>query len=216
MAQVKAKLRIVLTADDTVVAEAEDPVLWQRVLVAINAKGAERDSINVAQSNSSGIAGAANEFGGGADSSLAAMECVNKFAGLLGLDVETVVGSCAPSMEAPYLHLDPHCWEAMKKQTGERGRNSMSPIALASTLLALWFRAANLGNATQKAAQVVLGTLGLRDQNASRGLQGSDWLQTRSGGVVIVNPAKNSKALLIAKSYCSKDWKSDSGKGNRE
>lgn len=210
MAQVKAKLKIVLTADDVVVAETEDPILWQRVLVAINSKGLGRESSNVDTSNT-GDDGMSS-IDDTPDTSLETTEFVAKLSGLLGLDADIVTGACSPSLETPYLRLDHHSWEAMKKQTGERGPNSISPIALASTLLALWFRIANLGSATQKAAQGVLKTIGARDQNAHRGLKSADWLQMRSGGVVVINPAKNSKAISIAKSYCSENWKSDSTK----
>ena len=38
----KAKLTVTLKADEVVVAEAEDPVLWQKVLLAIQGGGSWR------------------------------------------------------------------------------------------------------------------------------------------------------------------------------
>src|SRR5262249_21858587 len=51
----------------------------------------------------------------------------------------------------------------------------ITPIAASATLLAFWFREAGLGNATQSQAQAVLDTIGIRDQNPSRGIKNSDW-----------------------------------------
>jgi hypothetical protein len=39
MNEVKAKLQVILKADETVVAVSEDPALWQRMLLAIGAGG---------------------------------------------------------------------------------------------------------------------------------------------------------------------------------
>ena len=135
-------------------------------------------------------------------------EPVVKFASVLGISQELVQGACSPSMEAPYLHLDMHCWEDMKKQLPPRGPGSIAPIAVAATLLALWMRTAGtLGSATQAHAQKVLATIELRDPNASRGLSSTPWLQTRPGGVIVVNPAQMSKAITVARSFCIKQWK---------
>jgi hypothetical protein len=80
---------------------------------------------------------------------------------------------------------------------------------MAATLLTLWMQTAKLGNTTQAEAQKVLGTINLRDANAQRSIQTADWLQARTGGVIVVNPARIKKALAIARAFCMQDWKTD-------
>jgi hypothetical protein len=194
---VKAKLWVTLRADETIVAETDDPVLWQKVLLAINQGGSENFSPSIQT---------LNRADPGSDPGSAG-NAVDRFAQQLGLSRETVEGACAPSIAEPYLRLDIHCWEEMKSQTPERGPTAYSPMAIAATLLTLWFRAAALGNPTQAQAQAVLATIQVQDRNASRGIQRSDWLQARPGGAIVLNPALASRAVTIAKSFCGKNWK---------
>jgi hypothetical protein len=199
---VKAKLTIILQADDTVVAETEDAALWQRVLQAINQGGKHNLTENlVAPEFESGETPKADLPGGG--------NAVDNLANELGIVREVLEGAAAPNMAEPYMHLDMHCWEAMKNQTPARGPSAYSPIAIAATLLTLWFRSAGLGNPTQAQAQAVLGTINLQDRNPGRGIQRSEWLQTRPGGMIVLNPAQASKALALAKSFCTKSWKTE-------
>lgn len=199
---IRAKLKIVLQADETVVAESDDAALWQKILVAINS-----GSTDFAGSTTGAIAPNPTPIApdGGSPS-----DPLGKFAAELGLSREEVQGACSPLLEAPYLHLDVHCWEAMKKQTPERGPAAYSAMAVSATLLALWFRASGLGSPTQAQAQGVLGTIGVRDQNPSRGIERSEWLQSRPGGTIVLNPAKISQATTLAKSFCSKNWNKSS------
>lgn len=196
----KAQLKVILTANDTVVAEVEDALLWQRVLTAIN-QGGSGPLLDTAAPAPAGPTVAFDAPPRQVD------DPVGKFAQAVGVPREVVEGACSPAAEPPFLHLDMHCWEEMKRQTPERGPTAVSPMALAATLLALWFRAANLGNATQAQAQGVLRTINMRDQNASRGIQRADWLQARSGGVIVLNPAQASKAIALARAFSTKDWK---------
>jgi hypothetical protein len=191
----KAKLKIVLQANDTVVAESEDASLWQKVLIAINGGSADFQS-DGARHKQNGLS--PDQHSGG--------EAIERFANLLGLSRDVVEGACGPSLEDPFLHLDPHCWEAMKKQTPERGPTAYSSIAIAATLLALWFRASGQGSPTQAQAQGVLSVLGIRDQNPARGIERTDWLQSRPNGVVMINPARVSRATAIAKAFCAQKW----------
>lgn len=197
---VKAKLQVVLKADDTVVAESADATLWQKVLLVIN-KGAQAVS---------GDGGAEALEEGEVDEQVLlevkgeADAGIRRFAREVGVDVPALTGACSPSAEAPYLHLDVRCWEALKKNTPERGADAISPIVLAATLLALWSRAANLGTPTQAQAQAVLETIHLRDSNPSRAIKGCDWLQSRARGTIVLNPAQASGALRVVKAYCTK------------
>src|SRR6266700_3559688 len=135
---VKAALRLVLMADETVVAESEDGALWQKVLFAINSGRPTPELGAVAAEE-------APAPGDGLESDVA----VAKFAQDIGVSVTEIKGACDPRIEPPYLTLDPRYWEALKRNTPARGRGAISPMALAATLIALWFRAAKRGTPTQ-------------------------------------------------------------------
>lgn len=204
MSGVKAKLKVVLQADETVVAESEDAALWQRVLLAINTGIGDPDPLteHKQQRQDPTLRQQIDPAPGDADE-------LGRFARSVGTTVEVVQGACSPSKASPYLTLDMHCWNTMKEQTPARGQGSISPMAVAATLLTLWMQAAKLGNATQAEAQKVLATINLRDANAARSIQGSEWLQGRSGGVIVLNPARAKRAIAIAKAFCTQDWRSD-------
>ena len=193
----KAKLKIILKANDTTVAESDDAVLWGKVLARINNPSKESGETTIVEEHEF-----VEERAGGA---------IGRFAQRLGITEAIVKGALDPSAEEPYLHLNTHCWEAMKKGTPKRGPESISPTGMASTLLALWLRDSGLNiQATQALAARVLETVGALDKNPSRGIKNTKWLQARAGGVVIINPAEISAAIAIAKAFCTKKWsKSD-------
>lgn len=201
MTAVKATLTVILKANDVVVAEVEDPVLWQRVLTVIHGGrvepgtdlGAARtaDKLEVPTQDA--------RTGGGAGP-------LGLMAEQLGLELALLQGACSPQAEAPHMHLDPHCWEEMKRQLPSRGPITVAPIVAATTLLSLWFQKAGLGNPTQAQAKAVLATINITDPNASRSIQNASWLQSRAGGQVVLNPAEISKAVKLAKCFCTKDW----------
>jgi hypothetical protein len=208
----KEELKVVLQADETVVAESDDAALWQRVLLAINSgdiaslapppaptktagsRGIEGSSVQTSQFDA---------IPDGVD------EAVVRFAKNINASVEQVLGACSPSRESPYLTLDMHCWNSFKDETPARGPGSVGPMAMAATLLALWAQASKFGNATQAEAQKVLATINLRDPNAARAVAGTEWLQGRPGGVVVVNPARIRRAAALVRAFCQQDWKSD-------
>ena len=131
---------------------------------------------------------------------------VDKLAAEIGLDRGVVEGGLSPSKDAPYLHLNHHCWQAMRKQLPPAGSASLNPIAAAATLLALWFRVAGLGPTSQAHAQAVLSDMGVEDKNPSRGVKRATWLISRARGQLIVNPGEISDAITLAKCFCAKDW----------
>jgi hypothetical protein len=186
---VKAALRLVLMADETVVAESEDAGLWQKVLVAVNG-GQTAATLAGSQPEAPGLDGDVS---------------VVQFAQELGVEVAQLRGACDPRIDPPYLTLDTRSWAALKKNTPKRGRGAVSPMALAATMLALWFRAAKLGTPTQAQAKVVLDALGATDKNPSRAIKLSDWLQARPGGVVAINPAQITRATQVARAFCLKE-----------
>lgn len=196
----KAKLKIVLQADDTVVAESDDAALWQQVLIAINTGAG---AIETGQkSNPASTGSAPVNLGNRSEGS----DAIGKFAAELGLSRDEVIGACDPTSEPPYMHLDTHHWEAMKRNTPQRGPNAYSPIVVAASLLGVWFRHTGSGNPTVTMAQAVLSRIGTRDNNPGRSIENSEFLQARSGGVIVLNPAKVDRAIAIAKSFCSKKW----------
>jgi hypothetical protein len=210
MSGVKAKLKVVLQADDTVVAESDDPALWQRVLVAINSG----DIDGLVQAPAKADGSRQGEVSNQRVSQLGTLpegvdEAVARFAKSIGVSIEQVLGACSPSRESPYLTLDMHCWNTFKDETPPRGPGSIGPMALAATLLALWAQVSKFGSATQAEAQKVLGTINLRDPNASRAIAGTEWLQVRPGGVVVVNPARIRRASALARAFCQQDWRTD-------
>jgi hypothetical protein len=191
---IKAELKIILEAGGIVVAESVDPILWQKVLAALNVPFERAKTIN-----------SLHEDLGVNDIELHEGGAIEKFAKELGIPVKVIKGACAPSKESPFIHLDRHHWEAFKKNTPARGPKAVSAIILASTLLVLWKEKENLGDVTVKEAQKVLSTIGLRDNHPYRGLDNCEWLQLR-GKNIIINPAQTSKAITMAKSYCTKEY----------
>jgi len=194
MMAVKAKLTVTLKADDVIVAETEDADLWHRVLTAI------QTATNTGLLSGSLPPPPPNQPRDASDA-------LGKFAAELGITREAVQGACAPTAEAPYMHLNQHNWEAMRKALPERGLKALSPVAVGATLMALWFRHGGLGNPTQAQVLTVLSGINVEDKNRSRGIRRSKWLQPRAGGQIVLNPAEISVAIKLAKSFCSKTWK---------
>lgn len=193
---IKAELKIVLLANDMDIAESSDPILWQKVLAVINTQteGSKNDNIGDFRQNDT------NDLS-------SARGNTEKMSQEIGVSVAILKGACNPSDSAPFIYLDKHHWEAMKKGTPPRGPKSIAPIALAATLLILWKEKSKLGDSTISDAQKVLGTLNLYDKHTKRSLDNCEWLQLR-GKNIIINPAQTSKAIKMAKAYCTKEWSS--------
>lgn len=194
---VKAKLTITLKANDTVVAEVEDSDLWQQVLTSINT-GAKLD-IGDAPDASKPEKSEKTHADHGAGST-----AISKFAAELGITQAIAKGACSPSDSPPFIHLDKHHWEALKRNTPERGSKAVGAVVLAATLLVLWKEKAGLGATPMKEAAGVLETIGVTAKNPTRSINNCEWLQLRNGTIVL-NPAQTSKAISIAKAYCSKE-----------
>ena len=195
---VTAKLKIQLFANDVLVAESEDDALWQKVLAAMHGGGAT-ELEEEEEGTQDGVVTAVRKRtrspkGNGG---------VEGFADQLGVESDVLVGACGPSTEAPYIHLDAHFWEALKQNTPPRGAKAVAAINLAGTLLCLWFKHAGIeGRPTQTQAKAVLATVGVQENNPTRSLGNCEWLQSRGGGIQI-NPAKQSKAVAVARAYCA-------------
>src|SRR5690348_5293760 len=116
---VKAQLKVQLLANDVVIAESESSALWQAILRAIEGgeplQPPEMSRPAPAEvKNPSVSPPPARESDTGADS-------VAMFANDLRLSRAVVEGACGPSADAPYIHLDRHCWESLRRNTAERG-----------------------------------------------------------------------------------------------
>jgi len=200
----RAAMTVVLKANDVVVAQVDDPVLWNDVFATING-GQSRLASAVAAAAVPALP-AADPVAAAVVANTPAIDPLSKFAKELGVDVAVLAGACDPSSSEPYLQLDLHHWEKMRKDLPSRGVKAIPAIVLVSTLLCLWARHASLGVVTQSLAQSVLDGINARDANPGRGLAGCDWLQQRQGGQVVLNPAKVSKAMVVASAFCTQDW----------
>lgn len=196
---VKASLRIQLTADNIVIAESEDPELWRKVFSVIQRgtgsapEGLKEDTQDYFLSEDANKPGKAHGKPGTG---------IKGFAAEIGVSSDEIEGACGPTQVTPFIRLDEHYWEGLKSKTAVRGPSSVSPLALAGTILCVWYTHAGLsGSPTIDQCQAVLNTIGLRDANAARSLRNCTWLQARDKGVLI-NPAQRSKAIRLIKAYC--------------
>jgi hypothetical protein len=196
-----AKLKIVLQAEEVVVAESEDPVLWRRVLTTIQGGAAP---LGGAHEEERGEDEGTEEMEQEATPRPSAKGAIGKFAAAIGVTPTALVGASEPTAEPPYLVLDAKAWEAFKKNTPPRGPNAVAALQLAGTLLCLWFKYAGInGRPTQAQAAAVLDGLGVVDKNPSRAIKNCPWLQSRPDGIQI-NPAEMSKAERVAKAFVLK------------
>ena len=197
---IRASLRIQLLAADTVVAESEDPILWQQTLAAISS-GEAPGLAPTLDPPATSPALLTNTNEPVPDS--AVETAAQKLADELELSRPVLEGALGPSLEPPYLHLDIRCWEALKKATPKSGPGAIAPLKIGATAAVLWFRAAKLGNPTADQAQAVLATIHARDSRPSRTLEKCDWLNLR-GSSIVLNPAEVSQAEEIIRAFCEK------------
>jgi hypothetical protein len=209
---IKARVSVVLKANEVVVAEVEDATLWTAVLAAINsglsALGPAIPAVTAAPAvplPSQALVGEGSVVDAVVRNT-PVTEPINKFAKELGVDLDALAGACDPTPADPYLRLDVHHWEKMKKDLPARGPKAIPPIVLSATILCLWARHAGVGTVTQSQAQNVLAAINCRDNNPSRGIQGATWLQARPGGQIVLNPSQISKAICVAAAFCKQDW----------
>ena len=187
-------------ADETIIAESDDPTLWQSTLAAM--QQAPLPFVNESPTRQDASDGVARQRNAGD-------EALQKLARDAGVSVPELVGAIAPSMSEPHITLDSHCWSAMKAGTAERGPSAYGSTALVATFMALWSIAAGVASPTLGQVSEVLGRLGVADRNALGGLQRSFWLQLRSSGQIIVNPAHYPVATKILRAFCAKAWEED-------
>ncbi|MDD5291186.1 MAG: hypothetical protein PHZ04_03650 [Patescibacteria group bacterium] len=191
MKKIKAKLRVIVKANDQIIAESEDPILWRKVLSTMTGANPLSESSGQNLDSDEPL----EDDGDGA---------IDRFAKTIGVTKEELIGACDPSMKTPYIGLDSRYWESIKKNTPERGPKSVSVTVLALTLLNLWSEVAKLPRPTIKLSKTVTNTINLVDANISRTIKNCEWLQMKSDKIITLNPAQHSKAVAIAKAYCTK------------
>jgi len=195
---IKARLKLILTADDVVVAESEDTRIWQAAFQAI--QGA-----NIDQVLGTNAPGPGKEIEWVPEEERSAILAL---ASGLGIEPQALLSACHPRMIAPYIFLDKRYWEAFKHQTAERGRTAVSNAVLALTLLLLWGEKINLERVTLRDGMAILKAISARDEHASRAVENCPWLQKTSGRIVL-NPEKISRAIAVAQAFCTQstlDW----------
>lgn len=186
----KARLKLVLMANDVVIAESDDTQIWQAAFQAI-------------QGDAAGLRPEADDD---ADVEWVPEEeriAIKALAKELGVEVQDLMSACHPRPIPPYIFLSKHHWEAFKRNTPERGRNAVSNAILALTLLLLWAEKAHIERITVRDGYAVLRAISTRDEHASRAIENCAWLQT-SGGGVHLNPEAISEAIAVGRAFCLK------------
>jgi len=188
--QLKASLKVQLLANDVIVAESEDPALWQNILSSIHNNNTPDETPRKAFESPPKPKKFPSDNG------------TDAFASDIGITYDDAIAACNPDMNAPYIHLDDHYWEQFKLNIPARGRNSVAAIALPAILLSIWFKRSGIGgNPTIKQCKDVLRTIHVEEKNVNRSIKNTEWLQKRSENLVI-NPTMRRKAIAIAKAYC--------------
>jgi len=189
---IKARLRLVLTADNVVVAESDDPNIWQAAFQAIQGANIEQVLGTKPIDQDEGIDWVPEEE----------RSAILSLAGDLGIEPQALLSACHPRMIAPYIFLNKRYWEAFKHQTAERGRTAVSNAVLAISLLLLWGEKINLERVALRDGMAVLKVIAARDEHASRAVENCPWLQ-KSMGKIVLNPEKISRAIAVARAFCT-------------
>ena len=207
----KADLKIVLYANDLVVAEISDPKLWQQVLAFATSDENHHAPLLAPNQSPTGTHISQNSDatvgmpGHNSPPTTAHSDNgpLSKFAKNLGLEIELLDGAISPSEEAPFLHIDHRTWEAFKRNTPKKGRSAVASIVASATLLALWDQARGINETPLKHAKEILNNLGAEYNNPTRSLNNCDWLQLR-GENIRLNPSNFSTAESFARCFIEK------------
>lgn len=186
----KPDLIVKLYAGDTVIDQSTDPALWQRILSEI--RGISAPSPLPSKQD--------DDLGGSLQS---VSGPVKAFAKGVGVTVEEIVGGLDPTSEAPYVQLNSHDWEALKRNTPHKGPGAVPPAVLAATALVLWQKHGNTPDVTLQTVRATLSSIDLDDPNASRSIGNCDWLQTK-GSRIALNPSRSSAAARLLRAYCQR------------
>lgn len=195
----KAHLKLILMADDVVVAETDDADIWRIAFQAIHGDGS---SMGLERTREAELAEWVPEN---------ERVAIRSLARDIGVDVRDLLSACHPRSVPPYIFLSRHHWEAFKRNTPERGRTAVSNAVLALTLLSLWAEKINTERITLRDGMAVLRAISARDEHARRAAENCPWLQF-SVGRVVLNPDRLSKAIAVAYAFCTMQepkWEDD-------
>jgi len=190
---IKARLKLILTADDVVIAESDDPKIWQAAFQAIQGANIEQVLGVKNPDQDEGIGWVPEEE----------RVAILSLSDELGIETRDLLSACHPRMIAPYIFPNKRYWEAFKHQTAERGRTAVSNAVLAMTLLLLWAEKIHLDRVTLRDGMAVLRAISARDDHASRAVENCPWLQ-RTSGRIVLDPEKISRAIAIARAFCTR------------
>lgn len=198
---VVAELKIKLYAGNGLVAQSSDRRLWHKILAIIENPD-ELSEADLARPNQPS-APHKHGFESASTADASSNDAIKRFAHALGISEEEIQGACQPSFTPPYLHLSGRYYESFLKAVPTRGPGAVSRIGLAATLLCLWAEFGKLGKLPSISdSQAVLSTIHLTESNVTRSFNNSLWLQKTPQGIAI-NPAKRSRAIEIARIYCT-------------
>jgi len=203
---IRSNLRVVLYAGEQVIAEVEDPVLWQRIL-AVMTKQSEGEDLGLIGTNEDSTFPEIESQ----DIDMNQPDLVNSFAKELGLHTADLEGACDPTQQSPFIRLDKRSWAAWRSRTPEKGRKAVSPEAIVATLLTLWLAKLGKSIVTFKQIRDVLNDVGITSKNMGRSINNCKWLQTRPNGNVRLHPSHIELAINAAKSFVSTDPHQEQG-----
>ena len=193
----KPDLIVKLFAGDTLIDQSTDVGLWQRVLGEIR-------GLTVSPPRGRGV----DELPG--EQRVDAGLAVRAFAKNVNVTAEEIVGSLGPTADAPFIHLNSHDWEALKKNTPLKGPGAVSPSVLAATALVLWQKYGGIGDVTLQSVRATMITIDLDDPNAARSIGNCEWLQNRSNRIAL-NPSRSSAATRLLRAYCRREPLAEAG-----
>ena len=186
----KARLTMILKANDVVIAESDDPQIWQAAFQAIQG---DASALGPAVEEDAQVEWVPEEE----------RVAIKALAKELRVEVSDLMAACHPRPIPPYIFLSKYHWEAFKRNTPERGRNAVSNAVLALTLLLLWGEKTHIERVTTRDGYAVLRAISARDEHASRAIENCPWLQTGGGGIHL-NPEAISEAIAVARAFCLK------------
>jgi hypothetical protein len=194
----KPDLIVKLFAGDTLVDQSTDAGLWQRILSEIRGLAAPTPPVTPKTPGPlrSGI-GDTNAP-------------VTAFAKSVSVTAEEIVGSLDPTSESPFIHLNSHDWEALKRNTPAKGPGAVSPSVLAATALVLWQKYSSLGDITLQTVRATMSTIDLDDPNAARSIGNCEWLQNKASRIAL-NPSRSSAATRLLRAYCRREPLAEAG-----
>jgi hypothetical protein len=192
----KPDLIVRLFAGETLVDQSTDAGLWQRVLSEIRGLTVAQPAVTLRESRAT--------EGQNVDAVLGA------FAKSLDVAPEEIVGSLDPTSMSPFIRLNSHDWEALKRNTPAKGPGAVSCSVLAATALVLWQKHCAIGLVTLQTVRATMNTIDLDDRNAARAIANCEWLQTKANGLAL-NPSRSSAATRVLRAYCRRESLTETG-----